>query len=226
MPVLPTAADYPFRLRLCKAESNAINKRSAAGFVQTRGRRPVFSQKPFLFLISRSGLGVWNSFWFLFANGHPEFYLYFSLDAFENLWFFFQCLLGIFAPLPQAIAFIGKPRTTLINHALRDGQIKNIAFARNTFTVHDVKLAFTERRRHFVLRYLNLGAVAHHPVSILDCPDSPDIQPQGGIELEGPAAGCRFGTAKHHADLFTNLVDEDEAGIRLKNYGRELAKRL
>ena len=31
MSVLPTAADYPFRLRACKAESKAINKRSAAG---------------------------------------------------------------------------------------------------------------------------------------------------------------------------------------------------
>src|SRR5882724_1230220 len=128
-----------------------------------------------LFLVCRSGLCARSSSLDLFfTHRHSKFDLHFPLDAFENLRLLLQRRLGILASLSQAIALIGKPRTTLVDDVLCDGQIQNIAFARDAFAIHDVKLALTERRRHFIFRDLDLRAVPYYAVSVLDGSDASD----------------------------------------------------
>ncbi|MNC32583.1 hypothetical protein D3C75_809450 [compost metagenome] len=39
--------------------------------------------------------------------------------------------------------------------------------------------------------------------------DAPDVQADGGVEFQGPAAGCCLRIAEHNAHLFTQLVNED-----------------
>ena len=56
--------------------------------------------------------------------------------------------------------------------------------------------------------------------------DAADVDADRGVELQRAAAGRRFGIAEHHADLLAQLVDEDEAGLRLRHDAGELAQRL
>ena len=50
--------------------------------------------------------------------------------------------------------------------------------------------------------------------------------PNRRVELERAAAGRRFRVAEHHADLLAELVDEDEARLRLRDGAGELPQRL
>ena len=83
MSVLLTAADYPFSVRACKAENRALN--SARPQKVGIPRPSAYLSKQFLLLVSRRGFGTRSNFRFLFTNRHTEFYLYFPLDASENL---------------------------------------------------------------------------------------------------------------------------------------------
>src|SRR5204863_4589634 len=53
-----------------------------------------------------------------------------------------------------------------------------------------------------------------------------DVEPDRGIELQRAATCGRFRRAKHYADLFPDLVDEDDDGARAGDGGGELAQRL
>ena len=46
------------------------------------------------------------------------------------------------------------------------------------------------------------------------------------VKFQGPAAGGDFGIADEHADLFAQLVEEDEGGLGARDDGRQLAQRL
>ena len=90
----------------------------------------------------------------------------------------------------------------------------------------DVEFRLLERRSHLVLHDLHLHVVAQGLFAVLDLGGATDVQPHGGIELQGIAARRGFGIAEHDADLLTQLVDEDAAGVRLGNVRRELAESL
>ena len=53
-----------------------------------------------------------------------------------------------------------------------------------------------------------------------------NVETHGGIELQGLAAGGGFGIAEEHADLLTQLVDEDGGGAGLSQRAGHLAQRL
>ncbi len=55
----------------------------------------------------------------------------------------------------------------------------------------------------------NIGRI----VWALDAGNATDVHPDGGIELQGAAPCGRFGVAEHDADLFSDLVDENSAGV-------------
>ena len=56
--------------------------------------------------------------------------------------------------------------------------------------------------------------------------DAADVDADRRVELQRAAAGRGFGIAEHHADLLAELVDEDQAGLRLRDDAGELAERL
>src|SRR5437016_9426318 len=126
-----------------------------------------------------------------------------------------KSLLGVLATLAQAFAIVREPRTTLFDHAMVGGEIQQVALARNPFPVHDVELGLAERRCDFVLRDFHFSAIADDAVAVFDRADAANIEPQRGIKLQRATAGRSLGITEHYADLFANLIDEDEASVRL-----------
>src|SRR4029077_11576701 len=110
--------------------------------------------------------------------------------------------------------------------ALGDARVDQIAFARNAFAVDDIELGLAERRGDFVLHNFRAGARADDAVTFLDGLNAANIHADRGEEFQGATAGGGLGVAEHYADLFADLVDEDEARLRLRDDGGELAQRL
>ena len=135
-------------------------------------------------------------------------------------------LLGVLAPLAEPLAAVGEPRAALLDDPLVDGEVEQVARARDALAVHDVELGFAERRRDLVLDDLHARAAADDGVAVLDAGDAADVHAHRRVELQRAAAGRRFRVAEHHADLLAQLVDEDEAGLRLRDDAGELAQRL
>ena len=109
---------------------------------------------------------------------------------------------------------------------LSTAEIEQIARARDAFAVHHVELGFAERRRDLVLHDLHAGAAADDDVAVLDAGDAADVDADRRVELQRAAAGRGFRIAEHDADLLAQLVDEDEARLRLRDGAGELAERL
>src|SRR6185503_15526204 len=149
----------------------------------------------------------------LFSHRKTELHLHVALNLAQDLGIVFQRLLRVLPSLAQALAFIRKPGATLFDRTLDHRQIEQIAFTRNAFAIHDVKLTLAERRRHFVLRHFYFRAIAGHTIAVFDRTDTTNIESQRGIELERATAGRRLGITKHHSDLLADLIDKDEAGV-------------
>jgi hypothetical protein len=99
-------------------------------------------------------------------------------------------------------------------------------FLRDPLAVHHVELRLAERRRDLVLHDLHARAAADDLVAVLDGADAPDVDAHRRVELQRAAAGRGLRVAEHHADLLAQLVDEDQAGLRLRDDAGELAQRL
>src|SRR5271155_3198538 len=138
----------------------------------------------------------------------------------------FHKLPGIFATLADALTPEAVPGAALLHQVLRDTQIDQIAFLRNALAVYDVELGFAEGRRHFVFHDFDLGSIAGDNLAVLDRGDAADVGAHARVELQGAAAGGGFRIAEHHADLFADLVDENQTGIRLRDDTGELAHGL
>src|SRR5664280_1126045 len=149
-----------------------------------------------------------------------------GLDLHGDVLVFLQKLLGVLAALADAFALIAEPRTRLLHQASSDRQVEQVAFARDTFAIHHVELGFAERRGGLVLHDFYPGARAHDLVTILDRADAPDVDTNRRVELQRAPAGCGFRVAEHHANLFADLVDEYQAGVRLGDGGGKFAQSL
>src|SRR5207249_2021584 len=121
--------------------------------------------------------------------------------------------LGGLAALAEARLLEGEPRAGLVDDAHRDTDIEQATLLRDAFAVHDVELGDAERRRDLVLHDLDSHAVADRLRAALDRLDAADVEPDAGVELQGPSAWRRLGIAEHHADLLAQLVREDERGV-------------
>src|SRR5688572_5433724 len=148
------------------------------------------------------------------------------VDRLPNVAILTQELLRVLAPLAEPLAAVREPRAALLDDALLDGEIEQVSFLGNPLAVHHVELGLTERRRHLVLHDLDARAAADHLVAVLDAGDAPDVDAHRRVELQRAAARGRFGIAEHDADLFTQLVDEDERRFRLRDRAGELPQRL
>src|ERR687888_647184 len=68
----------------------------------------------------------------------------------------------------------------------------SVAAARDALAVHYVELALAEWRRDLVLHDLDLRAIAHDAVAVLDRANATNVQTQGGVKLQSASARRRF----------------------------------
>ena len=137
-----------------------------------------------------------------------------------------QELPRVLAALAHALAVEGVPGARLLDDLVVDAEVEEVALLADALAVEDVELGLAEGRRHLVLDHLHLRAAADDRLALLERRDAADVEAHRRVELEGAAAGGGLGVAEHHADLLAQLVDEDEAGLALRDDGGELAQRL
>ena len=104
--------------------------------------------------------------------------------------------------------------------------VDNFTFAGYALAIQYFKFSHLERWRHLVFHNLDTCLVADHFITLLDRTNAANVEANRRIELECIATRCRFGTAKHHADLHANLVYENNHRVRALDITRQLAKRL
>src|ERR1700722_12846754 len=133
---------------------------------------------------------------------------------------------NIFATLADALARVAVPCARLLDDVVGYRQIENIAFARDTLAIENIELSLAEGRGDLVLDDLDLGARANDRIAFLDGRNAADIDADRGIELERAATGGGFRIAEHDADLFADLVDENQTGARFRDRAGQFAQRL
>src|SRR5581483_328117 len=90
---------------------------------------------------------------------------------------------GVLSTLPDSLALVTKPGTALLDDAVGDGDVQQIAFTRDAVTVEDVHLGFAERRRYLVLHDLDFRAIAHHRIAVLQRRCATNFDAHRGVEL-------------------------------------------
>src|SRR5437588_2037945 len=140
----------------------------------------------------------------------PELFADALFDFLERLGVLAQKRLRVFASLAEPLTAIGEPHAAFLDDALFDGEVEQVALARDAFTVHHVEFGLAERRRHFVLHNLDPRAASHHGVAVLDAGDAANVHADRRVEFQRPPARRGFRVAEHHADLLAQLVDEDQ----------------
>ena len=113
-----------------------------------------------------------------------------------------------------------------MDNILFHGQVQQRSLRADPFPVDDVEFSDPERRGHLVFDHLHLGPVADDLRAVLQLLSLADVQPHGGVELQGAAAGRRLRIAVHDADLFTQLVDKDRDAARLVDRAGQLPQGL
>src|SRR5271163_4659616 len=151
---------------------------------------------------------------------------HFGIELGHGVFVVLEELACVFAALADALALVTKPGAGFFEEVIVHRDVKQVAFAGNAFSIENVELGLAERRCHFVLYYFYAGARAGDYVTFLDGGDAPDIDAHRRVKLQRAATGCGFRIAKHHADFFSYLIDEDQAGARLGNRPGQLAQRL
>ena len=135
-------------------------------------------------------------------------------------------LLGVLTALADAVALVVVPGAALVDDVTAGGQVKDVAHVGDSLAEHDVKLRLLEGRGDLVLDDLDPGAVSNHLAALLEGLDPADVHADGGVELEGAAAGRDLGIAEHDAHLLAQLVDKDDGAVGLADDRRELAQGL
>src|SRR5512143_1405075 len=143
-------------------------------------------------------------------DGQAEALAQAAVDLLPDVLVVLQELARVLAALAHALAVEGVPGAGLLDDAVIDAEVQQVALLADALAVEDVELGLAEGRRDLVLHDLDLGPAAHDGVAVLQGSDAPDVEAHRGVELERAAAGRGFGVSEHHADLLAQLVDEDE----------------
>src|SRR6266404_316143 len=133
---------------------------------------------------------------------------------------------GVFAALAHAFASVADPGAGLFQDTFVHAEVDEVAFAGDTFAVENVEFGFAEGRGDFVFYDFGASAGADDAVAVLDGLNATNVNAHGGVKLQGAAAGGGFRIAKHDANFFPDLVDEDEASLRFGDDGGEFAQGL
>ena len=137
-----------------------------------------------------------------------------------------QELARTITPLPQAGLPVAEPGAAPLEDPVVDAQVEDLTQLVDALVEQDVELHLAERRSNLVLDDRRLGPRANGQIAVLQRADPTDVDPDRRVELQRASAGRRLRTPEHHADLLADLVDEDQAGVRLGDEARELAERL
>src|SRR5664279_412446 len=121
---------------------------------------------------------------------------------------------------------VAEPCAGLLDDLHLDAEVDELARLRDALAVRDVELGEPEGGSDLVLDDLDLRAASDDDLAILDGVEAPDVDADRRIEFQGAAARRRLGVPEHDADLFADLVDEDERRVRFRDDRRELAHRL
>ena len=105
-------------------------------------------------------------------------------------------------------------------------EVDDLARFGDTLTEHNIKLCAHERGRHLILHHLHLSQTTDGCFAILDECGGSDLDTHRRIELKRVTAGGGLRISEHHADLLTNLVDEDAAGAGARDCTGELTHGL
>src|SRR5574337_1304281 len=90
----------------------------------------------------------------------PEGPAHLGFEIRQDLGIVLEILLGVLAPLPDALPFVRVPGTRLLDDAALGREIQDRALLGDAFAVDHVELRLAERRRELVLDDLDLGADA------------------------------------------------------------------
>ena len=121
---------------------------------------------------------------------------------------------------------VGEPGAGLAHDAGFDTHVNDRAFARNALAVDDVEFSLLERRSHLVLDHLGARTVSDRRTRFLESFDATHIDAHRGVELQGLTAGRGLRGTEKHADLFTQLVDEDRGRAGRREGTRDLTQGL
>ena len=89
--------------------------------------------------------------------------------------------------------------------------------------IHDLEFGLFKWRRYFVLNHFNPGFITYDLVALLDRANTTNVEANRRIKLERVTTCCGLRAAKHHTDLHTNLVNENNKTVSLLNGAREFA---
>src|SRR5258708_17117374 len=111
----------------------------------------------------------------------------FGIELGHGVFVVFEELAGVFAALADAFAFVAEPGAGFFEDIVVDGDIEQVAFARNAFAVQDVELSLAEGRGNFVLYHFHPGARAGDYVAFLDRGDTAVIHTTRCNKIQCPA---------------------------------------
>src|SRR5580692_169050 len=106
------------------------------------------------------------------------------------------------------------------------GDVEQVAFFRDALAVHDVEFGFAEGCGYFVFHDFDFGTRTRDYIALFDRGNAANVNAHRRVELQGAAASRGFRIAEHYADLFADLVNEDQTGPRLRNCSRQLTQSL
>ncbi len=116
--------------------------------------------------------------------------------------------------MTKACAVATKPSAFFLNDTNLYTEIENGSNAGDPFVEEDVKFCDLKGGCHFIFYNFYFDAVSDFgAVGGFDSTDAADIEADGGVEFEGFTTGGRFGIAEYDADFFSDLVDENRAGV-------------
>ena len=82
----------------------------------------------------------------------------FGFQLEEGFVIVFQELASVLTALSDTFPFVAIPGTRFFQQIVIYGKIKQIAFTRNSFAVHNIELSFSERGSDFVFHHFDFGA--------------------------------------------------------------------
>ena len=137
----------------------------------------------------------------------------FGIDGNEHITMLLQKLARVFATLTDPVATEAVPGAALFRKIMLHTKVDQIAFLGDALAINNVEFRFVEGGGNLILDDFEAGAIAGYFIAIFNGTDASNIGTHTGIKLQGTAAGGGFRIAEHDADFFTNLVDEDQAGV-------------
>src|SRR6266540_5915386 len=135
------------------------------------------------------------------------------LDLGSQLRVRLQEVARVLTSLAQARLTVVEPGASLREDAGSDTDVKEAALATDSLVVHDVELGEPEWTGHLVLHDLDARPRSNRIRSGLQRLDATNVHAHARVELQGAATRGRLRVAKHDADLFAQLVGEDQCGV-------------